>query len=153
MRLSRQPLCACVCVHVRARCPHLTAHLRAEPCQTTNQAIHHLSTCRPPLRVRRRRAHACQELVFIGVRKRRFFGSWTINKLISGKVSSRVLVHQGQSCTQARQHMLTELGCDYPQAKTFTPDVFTGVESHPFCQKEGKGSSVLASCSPLAAGR
>lgn len=76
--LSMQPLC----VHVRARCPHLTAHLRAEPCQTTNQAIHHLSTCRPPLRVRRLRAHACQELVFISVRKR---GLWkqTINKLIS----------------------------------------------------------------------
>lgn len=47
-----------LCVHVRARCPHLKAHLWGEPCQTTNQAIHHPSTCHWPLLVNHSHIHA-----------------------------------------------------------------------------------------------
>lgn len=42
-------------------------------------------------------------------------------------MSSRVLAYQGQTCTQISKHMFTELGCNYPQAKSFTPEAFKGV--------------------------
>lgn len=122
-------------VHVKARCPHLTTHLRTEPCQTTNQAIHHLFTCRPPLRTRRSCTSARQVHVFLGVWKR---GLWkrTINKLINRKMSSRVLAHQGQTCTQIWKHMLTELVCNYP--RPFTPEAFKGVELQVWRQRGAK---------------
>lgn len=103
-----------LCEHVGARCPHLSAHLQAEPCQTTNQAIHHRSTCHRPLLAS---AHVHVYAATVCVRK--CAKERTINKLISTKTSILVVPHQGQTSRTHRNANICSwaLPCNYAPAK------------------------------------